>query len=239
MSSDYTASMLAAKYKAERDVARQEAERWKRDVDNRRVELCSWLGIDTGTGWSNAVAEMDKRLMPPGYEWPRYEDGEPVKIGDDVVGPDYGERINVHEITFYANGFAIYEQAGFGLWYENDNRFKRPKPDHIGADGLPIREGETAYRVDDGKEVKVLTVLPSGSVNTVVRGIGIGKEVWIDSHRLTHTKPEPPDSWERLEHDARELDISLDGENTDDYPRMSCVSDLVRRAKALAEKKED
>lgn len=44
------------------------------------------------------------------------------------------------------------------------------------------------------------------------------------------------DSWERLEEDARELDINLDGDNTSDYPRMSCVRDIVRRAKALAER---
>lgn len=42
-----------------------------------------------------------------------------------------------------------------------------------------------------------------------------------------------PDSWERLEEDARQLDIDLN-DTTDDYPRMSCCRDLVRRAKALA-----
>ena len=46
-----------------------------------------------------------------------------------------------------------------------------------------------------------------------------------------------PDSWERLEDDARQLDIDLN-DTTDDYPRMSCCRDLVRRAKALAEVSE-
>lgn len=35
---------------------------------NRRVELCAALGIDTDTGWSDAMAEMVKRLMPEGME---------------------------------------------------------------------------------------------------------------------------------------------------------------------------
>lgn len=46
---------------------------------------------------------------------------------------------------------------------------------------------------------------------------------------------ERPDSWERLEEDARQLDIDLN-DTTDDYPRMSCCRDLVRRAKTLAER---
>lgn len=49
---------------------------------------------------------------------------------------------------------------------------------------------------------------------------------------LTH---ERPDSWERLEEDARQLDIDLN-DTTDDYPRMSFCRDLVRRARAIAER---
>ena len=51
---------------------------------------------------------------------------------------------------------------------------------------------------------------------------------------VTHKRP---DSWERLEEDARQLDIDLN-DTTDDYPRMSCCRDLVRRAKRLADKEE-
>lgn len=47
-----------------------------RAADNRRVELCAALGIDTDTGWSDAMAEMVKRLMPDGMEW----DGSVLRI---------------------------------------------------------------------------------------------------------------------------------------------------------------
>lgn len=50
-----------------------------------------------------------------------------------------------------------------------------------------------------------------------------------------HTKPELNDLWDRLYEDARQLDIDL-SDTTDDYPRMSCCRNLVKRAKALAEK---
>lgn len=39
------------------------------DAYNRHVELCAALGIDMNTGWSDAMAEMVKRLMPEAYEW--------------------------------------------------------------------------------------------------------------------------------------------------------------------------
>ena len=56
------------------------------EADNRRVELCSALGIDhLNTGWSDAMAAMRLRLVPPDMEWPRFEDGDPVRLGDEVV----------------------------------------------------------------------------------------------------------------------------------------------------------
>lgn len=46
-------------------------------------------------------------------------------------------------------------------------------------------------------------------------------------------RPEPPDSWERIEEDAYVLDVNFD-EGTDEYARTSVIRDLVRRCKALA-----
>ena len=68
---------------------------------------------------------VEKRLMPEGMEWPRYTDGSAVEIGDEVVGPDYGERIHVDAIKFHANGFTLCDKSGFDKWYESDDRFER------------------------------------------------------------------------------------------------------------------
>ena len=46
------------RYRAERDCARQETRRALQDYGNARVELCAALGIDTETGWSDAMAEV-------------------------------------------------------------------------------------------------------------------------------------------------------------------------------------
>lgn len=101
------------------------------DADNRRAELCSALGIDSDTGWSDAMAEMLRRLMPEGMGWPRFEDGEPVRIGDDFE--DLGQ---VAGIKFGAGGVTIEGTAGNSdLFITSDERVKRPAPTVLAADG--------------------------------------------------------------------------------------------------------
>lgn len=180
-------------------------------------------------------------LMPEGMEWPRYDTGELVLIGDDVIGPDYGESIHVDEITFHANGFTLREKTGLDHWYENDDRFKRPSG--IAADGEPLEEGQTVFGVDDGKEFVVVRPLCSDGLVLLKCGTKAGGYVYTSTEpeHLTHTKPEPPDSWERIEEDAR----LKPSEYTDRYRvgRIGFESedmrvDLVRRCKALADEME-
>lgn len=46
------------------------------------------------------LEEVRKRLMPEGMEWPRFEDGEPVRIGDEVVDEAEEFVYRVSEIAF-------------------------------------------------------------------------------------------------------------------------------------------
>lgn len=133
------------------------------DADNRRIELCSSLGIDLETGWADAMVAMRRRLMPEGMEWPRFEDGEPVRFGD-VVSDGY-ETGRVYYVTFDTVNPVI---IGFtdetpdqdpGTWLEvsvNDGeRVKRSAPKVLDADGVEIRVGDTVYdMVGDRHEVK-------------------------------------------------------------------------------------
>lgn len=80
-----------------------------------------------------------------------------------------------------------------------------------------------------------------------------------DSDQLTHTKPEPPDSWERLEEDCAKSDVDYCAERglldsscdvvEGDGSTRHCTDcgctcgekmarDIVRRARALAERGE-
>lgn len=98
------------------------------DACNRRVELCGVLGIDLDTGWSDATAALDRRLMPEGCEWPRFEDGEPVRIGDSIAD----ELGCVHEVTsveVFDDAAALHwspsEPEEF-VWLVHGERLKRP-----------------------------------------------------------------------------------------------------------------
>lgn len=106
------------------------------------------------------MAEMSKRLMPEGMEWPKYTDGALVEIGDEVVGPDYGERINIDAVKFHANGFTLYDKNSFDKWYEDDDRFERSAPKVVDADGVEIHAGDVLYGIETGDPVTVDSIEP-------------------------------------------------------------------------------
>lgn len=184
----------------------------------RCVEGCTKDVMDA------ALEALDSRLMPEDCEWPRYESGEMVEIGDEVVGPDYGESIRVDEITFHANGFTVREKTGLDHWYESDDRFERPKV--LAADGEPLEVGQTVWDVD-GYGPLVVKELPLKGEQLVVLDNG-GTNFYRYPEKLTNKRP---DSWERIEEDARGLDSGVDRELF-----THTHEDLVRRCRVLAER---
>ena len=127
-----------------------------READYRRVELCSALGIDPGTGWADAMVAMHQRLMPEGMEWPMFEDGEPVRVGDEVVDEAEEFVYRVSEIAF-SDGYGTclrYEDQRDGNSYnfidglEPGQLVRRPEPKVLDADGAEIRVGDTVWLTD-------------------------------------------------------------------------------------------
>ena len=49
------------------------------------------------------IAEMRPHLMPEGMEWPRYESGEPVRIGG-TVADELGHAHEVTSVEIFDNG---------------------------------------------------------------------------------------------------------------------------------------
>lgn len=132
---------------AERDLARQELYRARRDAENMRVELCSALVIDVDTGWSDAMAELDRRLMPEGYEWPRYESGELLRYKDRYISD--GDECEVWHVDFDSYGEAtILNSDCSKCSLEKGERVKRPAPKVLDADGVEIRVGDEVWDVD-------------------------------------------------------------------------------------------
>lgn len=186
MHDPYTDQLAAARYRAERDQARQDmvrlrselerVERELEDISGRESDALEWVEEQGGLGevrdtWDEALnlcatigcepssAEtllwalgectdiVAARIMPEGMEWPRYEDGEPVRIGDEVITHNVWQTSTVTSISLYDGGSSVYYR-----WCGKDNgasvsgkRVKRPAPKVLDADGVEIRVGDTVW----------------------------------------------------------------------------------------------
>ena len=157
-----------------------------------------------------------ERALPEDVEWPRFEDGGIVRIGDELEFE--GKTMLVGDAIFY-------------------------------ADGVPIEVGDTVYLRGNGREGKVVGFYEDEGETWVSVSYELGSDrmtVNTDCKALTH---ERPDSWEKLEEDARKTACNYapaprdeDGLTTCDGCRFqkseSCSNemtiDLVERAKKLA-----
>ena len=125
----YEDQLAAARYRAERDQARQELARLRDEME-----------------------AMRPRLMPEGMEWPRYESGELVGFGDEASR--LGEDFKTHVVCLYSDGsYAL----NFNVYLKGES-VKRPAPKVLDADGAEIRVGDVLYRKSDGHMVKVAEV---------------------------------------------------------------------------------
>ena len=130
------------------------------------------------------------------------KDGEPWNIGDRVIPGNHCEST----VTGYAfDGslwFLKYRWCGIDS-YANEfaTSCKRPAPEVLGADGKPIKVGETVYPID-GEWIGIpLEVSGIESPTSVKVYLSAGKS-WTTFHAdsLTHT---PPDTQERIDADAQ------------------------------------
>lgn len=234
----------------------------------------------------SVLRAIDERLMPDGYEWPRYEDGNPLLLGDKFVAKDGDIRraLSILIVKGYLT-IACYDAPAQTMPY--GERVKRPQV--LAADGEPLEVGQTVWDTN-GDELQVLSIEDDQERHVTCHYEGIdgikangwwlphtlthqrpvldadgvpievGDTVWMTGEpdygpftvtnittkhawhvygtsekdddldmppsELTHTKPEPPDSWERIEEDAQL--------NPDDYWMHHSGSGEERESAALA-----
>lgn len=249
------------------------------------------------------VDSLSSRLMPEGMSWPRFDDLEPVRIGDDfmdmhgrvhtvasvrlkgcgefsLVGTDRwgqgfpagsrvgrpgaapkvldadGVEIRVGDTVWDEHGdelvvLAVYGQdvhcryaeyedqiCDNGTWEPSQLTHRAPV---LAADGMPLREGETVYKLDDDRPY---TLKRFDGDHVYINAGGSSLDIWTFPNKLTH---EQPDSWERLEDDAtqhpwyycKQHGVDTDAASPDaDLAEVVTpfARDLVRRARALAER---
>ena len=178
-------------------------------------------------------AELRKRAMPEGYEWPLYEDGAPVQIGSEFVGKD-GKTYTAKQIQFIGKCFSLYDfcdqKPQFNGFY--GQRVRRPAVP--AGDGEPLEVGQTVWDTDAEADTPLTVVEVSSDL---VRC----EYTWKDGKTyrpcyppsvLTHTKPEI-DSWERVEEDIADGFMATEETARD---LREDARDIVRRCKAMAER---
>ena len=151
----------------------------------------------------------------------------------------HAERLRVE--TIGSNGLIECSPYNGGTWvYLEPSELYVNKP-VLAADGRPLREGEMVWFNDEGHKIgfvangeplKVLGLRGKRMVGVldqddIAKGYAI--PWWFAPSCFTH---ERPDSWERVMADAESIDRDLRGFDGD----VSTCADLVRRAKALAER---
>lgn len=206
--------------------------------------LAEGIEIDTGLAFydespkERCVAlrnEVKSRLMPEGMEWPCFDDGEPVRIGDEYADAFGANTVATIE---FGDGYSAINPntpGGYvvGKFEGAHGRYvPRPAPKVLDADGAEIRVGDKLYDAETGCGRTVRAINANGTIEFD----GHGDRGWF-ANRFTH---ERPDSWERIEADAM-MDAKEYCESrgiSPEYPKhigKAKCEDLVRRAKKLAE----
>ena len=90
---------------------------------------------------STGLIPSKSRELPEGIEWPRFTDGELVKFGDEAA---WGV---VSHITFGHEGCTAFSNMGIDELFAVSYGIpvKRPEPEVLDADGVPIKVGDTVW----------------------------------------------------------------------------------------------
>ena len=185
-------------------------------------------------------------------------DGEPLEVGQTVWDVESGteyEVVGIH--TDEDTPVRVMRTDGSHLAKAAKPSTLTHQRPVLDADGVPIKEGDTVYLLPGewcdrfpclgfygGEELNVIDLNPKHGVSGSIKCCKADKMTGLcypQSSQLTHAKPEPPDSWERIEEDV-ELSpadyISKYGRKTKLYAYEEVPRDLVRRCKALADRGE-
>lgn len=90
--------------------------------------------------------EIEKYYIPR----PRFEDGEPVQIGDAFIQKCINEEVGLDKI-----GIVLFTKDGLNMVWFPDEVVQRPEPKVLDADGVEIKVGDTVWVKGDVNKGKV------------------------------------------------------------------------------------
>lgn len=194
--------------------------------EKKSRSVCAAMAESADTG-KRVLSERERAILDM---WPKFGDGEYAWIGD-AVEAHHGGAITIEAIEF-SRGKVCVKDDEDGDWDTSMyamHPLKRPAPKVLDADGVEIKVGDTVWH-HSGFAHGVVTSIDAGSLMGTVRYVNGGVEFRDAAKDLTHARP---DSWERLEEDAREF--ARDNQLPHDVDQMERDAvDLIRRAKKLA-----
>lgn len=231
-------------------------------------KLIKTVGIDEEpleTAKERLFEELDKRLMPKGMEWPKFEDGEKVdpRSCKEKYSKRNGETHALCGVQFVGKDVFICDgNLGNNLCLSSADitiRAKRGTEKIYDADGVEIKIGDKLYMVDDDawKQNGISKTQERGpftvtkiqtDIFTRIRANSADEEEGTDPwyiipKTMTHKQP---DSWEKLENDAYKDEceyFGFDGKPCRGCPaynydicRLAVIEDIIKRAKALSER---
>ena len=133
-----------------------------------------------------------ERALPEGFEWPRFEDGELVKVGDEVELK--GEAAKVLDVAFSAARFSL----GVGTATTSGRVYgylgepvKQLTPKVLDADGVPIEVGDVVYYDGEPHPLTVVGITRDGKDALVDAN---GEESCVEGGRpqdFSHDAPKP------------------------------------------------
>lgn len=187
-----------------------------------------------GLEWAVKIELSDLADLINNYFLPRplFEDGTPVKVGDEFALHKPSERKKV--TNFCVSNDGIFSINSFV--YDQDQRVMKPKqPEALDADGVAIKAGDKIYfSAGDDTPLKCIGFDYDGDV-IFTDWEETGTIAYENATVFTHKKP---DSWEQLEEDVmltpyyycdrRDIKAEIG------FASESKAKDVVRRAKALA-----
>lgn len=133
-----------------------------------------------------AIADQIERETLPR---PLFDDGEPVGFGDEFYVD--GWACNVEWVSIHDDGMFILKGNHMSAAFQSGERVKRQAPKVFDANGVPFYDGDIVYG-EDGTEYKVVGKMLATRKVFVEKVDGWSS--WLEAGKLTHKKPEPPDS---------------------------------------------
>lgn len=213
--------------------------------ENKSRSVCAAMAEAADTG-KRVLTEREREILDM---WPKFEDGAYVWFGDGVKTHN-GIAITVEAIEF-SLGKVCVKDGKDGDWDTSMyamHPLKRPAPKVLDADGVEIKVGDTVRSSMYGdNDFTVSRFVKNCKGETFV----MVEEMWSGLPPLTVTHARP-DSWERLEEDARKGVCEYAGAEPGEFGTHDCdtcrfydergkliceqlmASDIVRRAKKLA-----